>query len=69
MDIETQLRQTARKCGKSMKKLADESGLAYATVHGFVRDEKTITLANAARLAEVLGLELRPVKRGRKVKR
>jgi hypothetical protein len=66
-NIETQLREAARMSGLSMKRLADDSGLCYASVHGFLTDDsRTLTLTGAAKLAVILGLELKPSGRKRK---
>jgi len=44
-------------------RLSRESGLQYQTVHGFVTADRQISIGSAAKLAEALGLELRPTKR------
>ena len=64
--IETTLLKAARRSGLSMLQLSKRSGLAYAIVHGFVRDGRAITLKSGGKLAATLGLELRPVRRKRK---
>ena len=43
--------------------LAKLSGVSEGQLVRFVRGDRTITLASAAKLAEVLGLELRPKKK------
>ena len=58
-DIERQLKNAARKSGLSMKALSDRSGVFYSAVHGFMTSDRGITLRTAAKLARVLGLELR----------
>jgi len=65
-DIEDTLLTAARGCGWSIAELARRAGLPYSAVHGFVRSDRLITLRSAARLAEALGLELRPVRRARR---
>jgi len=62
-NIQEQLRAAARKSGMSMLQLAEQSGLRYASVHAFVAKRKGLTLASGAKLAALLGLELRPVRR------
>ena len=57
--IMEQLRQAAISSGISMKRLADDSGLYYASVHGFMRDGRDLTLRSAQKLARVLGFELK----------
>ncbi len=46
-----------------MKRLSDESGVPYSAVHGFMVNDRRISLRNAAKLAKTLGFELRPVQR------
>ena len=62
------IRQVFRKRGWSIKRLADESGLPYASAHAFILATRDPTLSTAARMCRVLGLELRPV-RGRQRKK
>lgn len=66
MDIERQLRDAAKRSGLSIKRLSDESGVPYSAMHGFMVNDRGITLRSAAKLARVLGLELCPVKRGKR---
>ena len=61
-DIEQSLLEAARKCGLSLAELSRRAELPYATVHGFIVDEKHITLKSAAAIARVLGLQLVPSK-------
>lgn len=37
----------------------------YSAVHGFVEGSRDVTLATASKLADVLGLELHPKRKGR----
>jgi len=60
------LRATFRKSGLSVKRLAIESGVAYASVHGFMAGDRDAALSTACRLCRVLGLELRPIRRRKK---
>ena len=62
-NLEQQLLDACRRSGKSMKRIADESGLCYASVHNFMASGRSLTLATASRLCEALGLELRPMRR------
>ena len=59
-DIEQQLRRTAKRCGLSMLALSKRSGVPYSAVHGYMTGDRRISLRNAAKLAKVLGLELKP---------
>ncbi len=65
-DIEGQLKDAAKRSGLSVNALALQSGLNYAIVHGFVKADRQITLRSAAKLARLLGLELRPARRERR---
>ncbi len=64
--IDKQLREAARASGLSMKAISERAGIPYAAVHGFVARDRGLTLATAAKLAALLGLELRPVRPNRK---
>ena len=44
--------------GLSVKRLAVESGVPYASAHGFIAGQRDIALGTAARLCKVLGLQL-----------
>ena len=63
MNIEQQLRDAARKSGLSMRQISLRSGCAYQSVHGFMTENRGLTLTVAARLATALELELKPAKR------
>ena len=65
-DIEQQLRDAALKSGLSILALSKRSSVAYSGMHGFLTGDRRITLRCAARLAVVLGLKLRPVRRGKR---
>ena len=62
-DLGDQLRKACEDSGLSMYELARRSGLSYSQVFHFMRDNRTLTLKSAGRLADALQLELRP--RGR----
>ncbi|MHC4064440.1 MAG: helix-turn-helix domain-containing protein [Planctomycetota bacterium] len=63
MSIEEQLRETARACGWSIKRLAEETGTPYSAMHRFYVGYGGITLTTASRVAEALALELKPKRR------
>ena len=65
-DLETQLRDAARRSGMSMKAISDETGIPYAAVHGFVARDRSILLSTASKLCKLFGLELRPMRRTKK---
>ena len=66
MDLEQQLRNEAQRSGLSVLALAKQAGLGYATTHGFLSGDRSISVSSAARLASALGLELRPLRRGKR---
>ena len=49
--------------GWSIKRLADQSGVQYASVHGFATAKRDISTGVAARLCKALGLRLTADKR------
>jgi plasmid maintenance system antidote protein VapI len=57
------LRQAIIESGYTQNKLSELSGVNRAQINRFVRKERTLTLESAAKIAEVLGLEL--VKKGK----
>ncbi len=64
--IENQLRKTARESGRSIKNMADGAKIPYAALHRFItNDEGGITLRTAAKLAALLGLELRRARKSK----
>ncbi len=65
-DLEQQLRDEAGRSGLSTLALAKRAGLGYATTHGFIMGDRTISVHSAAKLAAALGLVLRPVRRGKR---
>ena len=65
-NLEQQLKDEALRSGLSMYILAKRAGLGYATMHGFIMGDRTISVRSAAKLASVLGMELRKVQRKRR---
>jgi len=59
------LRAYVQRDGRSLYALADACGIARGTLSRFVRGERDFTLGTADRLCRALGLELRPVRRGK----
>ena len=57
------LRRAFRDSGMSLKRLADESGTRYASVHAFFTAERDPQLSTIEKWSRVLGLELRPAGR------
>jgi plasmid maintenance system antidote protein VapI len=60
LDIESQLRKAIIESPLSRYKIAKESGVGEAPLSLFVNRKRTLTLPSAARVADVLGLELKP---------
>jgi len=59
-DIEAELRQAIEKDGRTVYRLAADSGVSAGQIGRFVTGERTLTLAVAAKLATALGLQLAP---------
>jgi transcriptional regulator with XRE-family HTH domain len=64
-DIEKQLKQAIKKSKMSRYRIAKESGLTESQLSYFINGHRTLTLLAAAKLAKALGLELKPIKKGR----
>lgn len=61
-DLGNQLRAAFAESGLSRFAWAKRAGVSYAMVFHFVAGDRTVTLDSASKLAEVLKLELRPVR-------
>ena len=59
-DLAAIIRQAIAERGLSMLAVAKQTGLHYASVHGFVGGYRDITLTTATKMCRVLDLELRP---------
>ena len=64
-DIEQQLKSAVLEADMSRYQIAKLSGVSEAQLSYFVNDIRSLTLPAAAKLAQALGLELRPIKKGR----
>ena len=62
-NIEQRLKRAVLESELSRYQIAKVSGVSEAQLSFFVNDKRTLTLPVAAKLAEVLGLELRPKKK------
>ena len=62
-DIERRLKRAVLESDLSRYQLAKISGVSEAQLSFFVNGKRTLTLPVAAKLAEVLNLELRPIKK------
>ena len=61
--IEYQLREAIKKSGMSRNQLSIKSGVDPAQLCYFVQGKRSLTLRSAEKVAEALGLELKPKKR------
>jgi plasmid maintenance system antidote protein VapI len=68
IDLDEQLRQAVRKAGLSKYGLAKQAGIDRSMAVRFMNAERSLTLATASKIAALLGLELRPARRGQKGK-
>jgi len=60
--LEKELRKAIADSGYSGYRLAKESDVPQGVLSRFINGKRTITLATASKLAEILGLELRLAK-------
>jgi len=65
-NIEEQLRSAITASDMSRYEIAGRTGVAESQLSYFVNRKRTLTLSCAAKVADVLGLELLPKKRKRK---
>ena len=65
-DLAGQLREVIRRSGLNRKQVADQTGISYAAIHGFVGGTRDMRLSTASKVAELLGVELRPMRRKQK---
>lgn len=65
-DIEQQLKETLINSPLSRYRIAKMTGLSEAQLSYFVNGKRTLTLTTAAKLAKVLGLELKTKQKGKK---
>lgn len=59
-DITEQLRKAVKESGETVYRVAKNSGVDYSVLLRFMAKERGVSLMTAAKLAEGLGLELRP---------
>lgn len=62
VDLAEQLRTAFEASGMTRFVLSKRSGVPYSGIHRFIAGDRDITLDTASRIAEVLGMELRPVR-------
>lgn len=61
--LEAQLREAIESSGISRNQLSQLSGVDPAQLSYFVHGQRSLTLKSAEKIATVLGLELRPIKK------
>lgn len=64
-DIERQLLEAIVNSSMSQYEIAKRSGVTKSQLSLFVSGQRSLTLTSAAKIARVLGLELRAVRKGR----
>ena len=62
-DIESRLRDALINSDLSRYRISQLSGVSEAQLSLFVNNKRTLTLSSAAKVAEALKLELKPIKR------
>jgi len=61
------VRDAFKRSGLTMNQLSRQTGVCYATIHGFMRGERDILLSVLSRMAPTLGVEVRcAASRGKK---
>lgn len=65
MDLETALRQAIKDSGLTRYAVAKGADVDTSQLLRFMAKERSLTLPAASKLAAFLGLELRPVRKGR----
>ena len=60
-----QLKAAIGKSGLSVYRLAKQAGVPQPVLWRFVKGQRDLTLSTASKVARVLGLELRPKRKGR----
>lgn len=60
-----QLREAISGSGMSCYEIAKQAGVTKSQLSLFINNQRSLTLTSAAKIARVLGLELRPVRKGR----
>jgi plasmid maintenance system antidote protein VapI len=65
-NIEKKLREAIIGSDMSRYRISKLSGVGQSELSLFVNHKRTLTLKTAAKVANVLGLDLRPVKKGGK---
>lgn len=64
-DLAKALRTAFNASGMSRFELSRRCGVSYSVIHRFIAEERDLTLRTASRLSNVLGLELKPKRKGR----
>jgi len=67
LDIEQQMKRAIAAASVSRYALAKQSAVSEGVISNFMSGRRTITLETAAKLAVALGLELKPIRKMRKM--
>jgi DNA-binding phage protein len=62
--VSDQLREAIRRDGRTLYRLALDSGVNHTILERFMRAERCMTLDTAGKVCKVLGLRLQQVKKG-----
>ena len=57
------IRRSIRADGRSLYRLAKDTGIAVSVLQRFMSGERGLNLATAEKICRVVGLDLRPVKK------
>jgi len=63
VDLAETLRTAFEKSGMNRHELSRRTGIAYSVIHRFMAGDKDLNLRTASKIADALGLELRPKRR------
>ena len=64
-NVEERLRQAILDSDMSRYRISQLSGVADSQLCFFVNGKRTLTLMSAAKVAKILGLDLKPVRKGK----
>ncbi len=63
VDLGEQLKKAIRRSGLTRKQISDQASVGYAAIHGFMAGTRDLTLTSASKIADVVGVELKPRRR------
>ena len=68
MNLTESLRKAAYRSGLSILQISKRADIPYQAAHGFMNSDRDIRISTAAKIAKVVGVELRPVAERAKTK-